>query len=309
MKKLVSIFAVGLLLFGVTTAATGDLRDWIDNLGNETPFGYTVNQKITVDQIAVNKIVVKSPVIQDDLGNKIRKYIVMFSQYSLSQILENAALLDQSKEKIFDFATVDTGVTMELTSTGDTINPNVVYYLFVIPKDQNGILGEASDEIWFKLATQTYGEGIPSAASTVHAAAGSNMSLAHITHTIAQNKVTLRWTSVDGSDKIDIFLWNPTSAAFERLASVNMSDEKYEFTLTRNGEYIVNFMPNNGGTEYRYTFVANGVVAAPATTTKTTTTKPTIGKIPATGPKENILIALAIAFVLYLVYRRVYTKH
>jgi hypothetical protein len=80
----------------------------------------------------------------------------MFSQYSLSQILENAALLDQSKEKIFDFATVDTGVTMELTSTGDTINPNVVYYLFVIPKDQNGILGEASDEIWFKLATQTY---------------------------------------------------------------------------------------------------------------------------------------------------------
>jgi hypothetical protein len=32
---------------------------------------------------------------------------------------------------------------------------------------------------------------------------------------------------------------------FERLTSVNMAVESYTFTLTRNGEYIVNFMPNN----------------------------------------------------------------
>lgn len=72
------------------------------------------------------------------------------------------------------------------------------------------------------------------------------MSLANITHTITQNRATLRWTAVDGSDKVDIFLWNPTSGIFERLASVNMSAEVYEFTLTRNGEYLMNFMPNNG---------------------------------------------------------------
>jgi hypothetical protein len=83
-----------------------------------------------------------------------------------------------------------------------------------------------------------------------------------------------------------------------------MSAESYTFALTRNGEYIVNFMPNNWGTEYRYTFVANGINA-----TSTSTTTPTIGKIPATGPKENVLVALAIAFVLYLVYRRVRAKH
>ena len=71
------------------------------------------------------------------------------------------------------------------------------------------------------------------------------MSLANVTHTITSNRVTLRWTAVDGSDKVDIFLWNPTSSLFERLTSTNMSTESYSFPLTRNGEYIVNFMPNN----------------------------------------------------------------
>ena len=112
---------------------------------------------------------------------------------------------------------------------------------------------------------------------------------------------------MDGSDKVDIFLRNPTSQIFERLASVNMSDESYTFTLTRNGEYIVNFMPDNGGTEYRYSFVANGIIAGGAG--GTTTGQPAIGKIPTTGPRENILVVLAIAFVLYLVYRRVKAKH
>jgi hypothetical protein len=87
------------------------------------------------------------------------KYTVMYSQYPLSQILENTSLLDQSKEKTFDFTTVDTGVTMELDATTDGIDPSSVYYLSVIPKDQNGILGEISNEIRFKLATQSYGEG------------------------------------------------------------------------------------------------------------------------------------------------------
>ena len=230
----------------------------MDNLNSEIPFGYAVSQKISVDQIAVDKIIIKSPVIQDELGNKIKKYTVMFSQYPLSQILENTALLDQSKEKTFEFTTVDTNVTMELDSLADGINPSVVYYVSVIPKDQNGILGEISNELRFKLATQSYGEGnTTGSVPPAHTAAGADMSLANITHTITANRATLRWTAVDGSDKVDIFLRNPTSQMFERLDTVNMSAESYAFTLTRNGEYIVNFMPNNGGTEYRYTFVAN----------------------------------------------------
>ncbi|MEI7919326.1 MAG: hypothetical protein WCH65_03865 [bacterium] len=109
------------------------------------------------------------------------------------------------------------------------------------------------------------------------------MSLAHISHTITQNRATLRWTSIDGSDKVDIFLWNPSTQVFDRLSSVNMSAESYTFTLTRNGEYLVNFMPNNAGTEYRYTFTANGITATSSSTSTTTTTKkPVIGKLPST---------------------------
>ena len=131
----------------------------MDNLNSEIPFGYAVTQKITIDQISADKIIIKSPIIQDELGNKILKYTVMYSQYPLAQILETTTLLDQSKEKTFDFPAVGiTGITMELTVTGDMINPNVVYYLSIIPKDLNGILGEVSNEIWFKLSTQTSGE-------------------------------------------------------------------------------------------------------------------------------------------------------
>jgi len=309
MKKLVSIFAVGLLLFGITTAATGDLWDWMDNMNSEIPFGYTVTQKVTVDQITVDKIIIKSPVIQDELWNKIKKYTVMYSQYPLSQILETTSLLDQAKEKTFDFTTVDTGVTMELSSLTDGINPSLVYYVSVIPKDQNGILWEISNEFWFKLATQTSGEGTATTATALHTAAGANMSLANINSTITSNKATLRWTAVDWSDKVDIFLFNPTNSMFERLASVNMSDENYTFTLTRNGEYTINFVPNNGGTEYRYTFEARGITVVPWSTAGVGgTNQPVIGKIPATGPKENVLVALAIAFVLYLIYRKTQSK-
>jgi len=55
------------LFFGITTAATGDLRSWMDNLNTEIPFGYAVSQKITVNQITTSRIVINSPIIQDEL--------------------------------------------------------------------------------------------------------------------------------------------------------------------------------------------------------------------------------------------------
>jgi len=87
------------------------------NLNTEIPFGYAVSQKITVDQITAEKIIIKSPLIQDEFGQKITKYTVMYSQYPLSQILETTSLLDQSKEKTFDFAATATDITMQLTVT------------------------------------------------------------------------------------------------------------------------------------------------------------------------------------------------
>lgn len=71
------------------------------------------------------------------------------------------------------------------------------------------------------------------------------MSLAHITSTLTSNRATLRWTAVDGSDKVDLFLVDPTTQVRNRLASVNMTDETYTFTVTRNGEHTVVFQPDN----------------------------------------------------------------
>ncbi len=311
MKIFLRIFAAVILLswgVGVTSAATGDLRNWLDTLNNNIPFWYAPTQKISVFSIAPDKIVIQSPVIMDDFGNTIKKYTVMYSQYPLSQILENTALLDQAKEKTFDFTTMGTGITMELNMTTDTILPVSVYYLSVIPKDQNGILWEISNEIRFKLATQTYGEGNLTTSASSHAAAGADMSLANITHTITRNIASLRWTAVDGSDKIDIFLLDPISQTFQRLASVNMAAERYDFPLRRNGEYILNFMPNNWGTEYRYSFVANGIIAPVWGTSSSNSSTPVIKNIPATGPKENIMIVLALSLVAYLIYRKMTAK-
>lgn len=123
------------------------------------------------------------------------------------------------------------------------------------------------------------------------------MNLANVTHTINGSKITLKWTAVNGSDKVDIFLFDPTANVFNKLGTVNFSDEKYEFTATRNGEFIIKFMPNNDGREKVYQFVVSGV-----TTPKTTVTK--ITKVPKVGPVENIAVAFFIAFVLYILYRR-----
>jgi len=71
------------------------------------------------------------------------------------------------------------------------------------------------------------------------------MNLANVTHVVVGNQVTLRWTAINGSDKVDILLRDPTAEVFNELANVNMSAEKYTFTATRNGEFIINFMPNN----------------------------------------------------------------
>ena len=112
----------------------------MDTLSDSIPFGYTLSQKISVSQITPSKVVLTSPVIQDELGNKIKKYTVMYGEYPLAKILETPTLIDQSKEKTFDFPVVNGNLTMELTASGDFLDPNKVYYVSIIPKDQNNIL-------------------------------------------------------------------------------------------------------------------------------------------------------------------------
>jgi len=93
-----------------------------------------------VSQITSGKVIISSPVIEDELGNQIKKYTAMYSERPLSDILEDTNLLSQSKEKTFTFVTLGTTATMELSVSADALDPNKVYYLSMIPKDQNNIL-------------------------------------------------------------------------------------------------------------------------------------------------------------------------
>ncbi len=153
-----SLVLLGVLFVGVTSAASGDLWNRMDNLSSDIPFGYQVDQKISINQITSSSVVITSPVIQDELGNTIKHYTVMYSQYPLSQILENASLLDQSQQKTFDFTSTSSTVSMPLAAVADSLDASKVYYVSVVPKDQNGILGEISNEIWFQLSSQLTGE-------------------------------------------------------------------------------------------------------------------------------------------------------
>jgi hypothetical protein len=156
-----SKFCIFSLLFvGVTSAATGTVWDRIDTLSSGTAFGYTSTQKISISQITSSNIVITSPVIQDDLGNTLKEYTVTYSQYPLSQLEATPALLDQTQEKTFDFTTLGSTITMQLNAVTDALNPTKVYYIFVAPKDQNGVMGQISNEIWANLAMQTTGDGL-----------------------------------------------------------------------------------------------------------------------------------------------------
>ena len=96
----------------------------------------------------------------------------------------------------------------------------------------------------------------------LHAAAGANMSLANISHSCnpdcaipaqGSKRITLSWIAVAGSENVDIFLQDSSNGIFNRLATLKMSDEKYELLTSRNGEHIFKFVPDNGGTEIHYT--------------------------------------------------------
>lgn len=293
---------VWLLFFWTTFALTGDLWNIISDLNSAILFGYKNTQKITVDSITTEKIVIKSPLISDDFGTKIKKYTVIYGPYSLDEILSNTALVDQSKEKSFTFSWTETWITMELNLT-DTINPNTVYYLSVIPKDDSDMPWDVSNEIWFKLADKTSWEWKYQTVDSTHASAWADMSLAGISHTINWNKVNLTWIAVGWSDKIDIFLRDPSASVFNKLTTVNMTTEKYEFPISRNWEFIVKFVPNNVWKEKVYTFTVTSLKAA-----VTPTTKKIITKVPKVWPTENIFVIVLLTFAIYLWYKKYYKK-
>jgi len=315
MKKAVQI-GILVILCGLwlSLAQTPNITEWINDLSNETTFWYNETIKPTFKEINTQKVIIQSPIIVDEIGTKIKKYTIMYSEYTMDQILADTNLINSAKEKTFNFSWTETTVDMEI-NLYDGIDPSKLYYIRVIPKNDNGTWGQISiQEMRFKLGSQLTGDGVytETDAALLHAAAGANMSLANISHscnpdcTISVNgskKITLSWIAVAGSDNVDIFLQDGTNGAFNRLATVNMSDEKYELQTSKNGEHIFKFVPDSGGTEVRYTVTIGGISAWSATPATTGITK-----VPKTWPAENFIVILLITWGLYLAYRKAHKK-
>jgi len=175
------------------------------------------------------------------------------------EVLDDPTLLDYSREKTFENLDLagDSTFTMDLESSDD-VDQDTIYYVVIVPKDDAWSMWEISNEICFRLVDQVYGEDNDCENTEIATAHGAwaDMSLANISHNINWDTVTLRWLSIAGSDEIDIFLRDEDAGTFHKLSTVNMLDESYSFNISEGGEYIVKFIPNNGGADINYTFNA-----------------------------------------------------
>ncbi len=298
MKKFVSFLLwVSLALTIVGVSFSDSVLDYLDDIGWDLLFWYASEDKITVDVIDTSFVTIKSPVLKDEFDDSIADYTLMYGEYPLIDVLDDPSLLEYSKEKAFENLEFewDTVFTMDL-STSDELNADTVYYVVVVPRDETWNLWEISNELCFRLVDQVSGEWDECENTAVAEAhwAGADMSLANISHTINGDRVTLRWISVNGSDDIEIFLRNEDGGTFHKLATVDMNSESYSFDVDWAGEYIIKFIPDNGGIEKNYVFNALWTNTPDVPTTVT----PVV-----VWPRENIIAILIGTILIYVVYR------
>lgn len=269
-------------------------------------FGY-ITQNISVKSKTTSSITFESPVLLDEGWDDIKRYIMIYGPYPLSQLLAwwSEVSINDFKQKEFTFTSFSgTTFTMTLTSS-DGIQANQIYYVTVRPIDQDGQEGQVSwPDVCFRLQDGVTGLWTQCSASwsgSVHNSAWANMALANVSHTRNGNNITLRWTAVSGAPKVDIFLLNNTTQVATKLVTKNMTDESYTFPLTSQPPQVVRFVPvqTNGtqaGTQIDYTMRET---LGTTTTTTTTTPKPWVPKVPTVWPKENLFLILFISIVMY----------
>ncbi len=309
MKKTISTFLITTISLFSFVANAEWLWDLIDSLWNEINFWYTTTEKITIKEITDEKAVIQSPLIKMQNNTNISNYTLMYSEFPLTEILENTSLLNETKEKAITIANNESPFYAEL-GMSDGVNPLTKYYLFIIPKDGSWNLWEVSNEIWFNISTKTYGDAwsneIYTTTETTHNAAWADMTLANISHEINWNNILLKRISVNWSSTIDISVMTPNSSSFNRVATVNMNQETYTFSANRNGEYIFKFAPDNSWKETNYSVQLNTVSWGAAGGWGNGWT--VIPVVPKTWPTENIIVIVVAAFLWYLIYKKLYRK-
>jgi hypothetical protein len=227
------------------------------------------------------------------------------SPYRISQIKDKDSSVDTSKilMKKVELWEADQEAKFELSSSD--VDPNTIYYGFISPVNDYDEIWTPSSEICFQLGGNVCLQGSAcdsiwvvgnsdwNASSDNHGAASDCvwMDLANVTHVKNWNTITLKWTAVDG-DIVQIAIFDPEEEIYKNLWAVNMSDEKFDYTMQWDWEQ--NFMLTNGCKDLYYKADAKRW------------SDPVVPQ--RVGPAENMLYILIAAIVLYWVYTLFFRK-
>ena len=246
---------------------------------------------------------VTSPIIEDIGFDNATVYYLFVSPYRMEQIKSWDPSVDTSKIIMKQIEISPDAENVEFSLGTPELELEQPYYGFVSPVDMYDGFGIPSNEICFKLSTNTYNqwEGCyafelvmdPSANPVEDVqvqplgAACVGMNMANISHVINGDTITLKWTAVDG-EVVQIAIFDPNEEYWKSLGAVSMKDEQYVYKMQWDGEQ--NFMLTNGCGEVRYK----------ADAARTTPTPDVVS--PATGPAENMLYIAIAAIILYGAY-------
>lgn len=262
-------------------------------------------------------ITITTPIIDDAVMDKANIYNLFFSPYRISQIKSWDPAVDTSRIIMRKLEINNGDEDAKFTISAADVDPDTAYYAFIAPADMYDEIWTPSKEICFQLTNNIclqdmacdtlslvinpepevtqpsttsevlWSADTPCAPGDAHCAASCAwMDLAHVTHTIKWDTVTLKWNAVDW-DSVQIAIFDPESEIYKSLWTANMKDEKFDYKMQWNGEQ--NFMLTNGCKEVFYK--ADATISEPE---KIVT--------PATGPAENILYIAIAAIILYGAY-------
>lgn len=281
----------------------------------ESNWWYTSSDTVVCDA-ANGWVSISSPVISDADLYDVDTYRIFLSPYRVSQ-LKNGENVDISnvfmKEFVRGSESPDASISL---STTDGLDSSKVYYGFLLPITVYDEIWTPSSEFCFKLdsnmclwdeACNTIGLVNNPAETETHWAADTNtddqhnaacvwMDLANVSHTVSNNVITLKWTSLWDGSTVQIAIFDPEEEIYKSLWSVSMDAEKFDYRMQWDGEQ--NFSLTNWCKEVYYK----------ADASRSTPTEPEKVVTPATWPAENILIIAIVAIALYGLYAIFFRK-
>jgi len=310
MKKL--LMSLSVISLGIFSFAQAQTTLSIVELLKNASFGYDSSNQIFISDITETSVTISSPVIKDISGYDVYWYRLSYSPYLVEDLAKDDEVdrFKEMKSKDFELRSTysDPFLKLTLSIDGEALDKNTTYYALMTPIDMYDDVGTSSEQVCFNLARGEYNVGDKCLAfdkedytqeeithhsadtsTEEHGAAKVDMSLANVTHTISGNVITLRWTALEGPDRVDIYVFNLSEEKFVRVGDPRMTDERFEYTMQWDGEHIFRLIPSDGGKEITYNVQAMQSLTTP------TPEVPTLPIIPDTGPVENMLAILMVS--------------